>query len=52
MVVLYGFRIVKLTSPNLNYAIIIGAFFSYGSIFLGTLPGIDNSSIIARCDVS
>ena len=49
---LNDYRIVKLTSPNLNYVIIAGAFFSYGSIFLRMLPGTDDSSLIARCDVS
>ena len=32
------YRIVKLTSPNLNYVVLFGAFTLYGSIYFYVLP--------------
>ena len=46
------YRIVKLTSPNLNYIVIVGAIFMYGSVFSRMLPNTDQASLDVRCYVS
>lgn len=42
-------KIVKLTSPNLNYIVIVGALFMYGSVFSRMLPNTDQASLDVRC---
>ena len=48
----YPSRLVKLSSPNLNYFIIIGAVLMYISIFFYILPIIDTDVVFASCIVS
>ncbi len=45
-------RVIKLTSPNMNYFIILGAYILYMSIFIRVLPSIEESVNFARCIVS
>ena len=45
-------RIIKLTSPNLNYTIGGGSIIMYSSIFFLLLPGTDEYSLNLRCFVS
>ena len=48
----YVYRLVKLSSPNLNYFIIIGAVLMYVSIFFYILPVTDKDVVLASCIVS
>ena len=45
-------RIIKLTSPNLNYTIGGGSLIMYSSIIFLLLPGLDTYSLHLRCIVS
>ncbi len=45
-------RVVKLTSPNINYFVIIGAYIQYTSIFFRVLPSTDPDVNLATCLVS
>ncbi|XP_064391124.1 gamma-aminobutyric acid type B receptor subunit 2-like [Halichondria panicea] len=42
-------RVVKLTSPNINYFIIMGAYCHYISIYLRVLPSTDYTFTFVRC---
>ena len=44
-------RIVRLTSPNLNYFIIVGCFIMYASIFIRLMPSTDEVVNFVRCNV-
>lgn len=45
-------RIIRLTSPNLNYFIIAGCFIMYASIFIRLMPSTDKIVNYVRCNVS
>ena len=45
-------RIVRLSSPTLNYFIIAGTIFMYASIFFFLLPANEMEVIVVRCVVS
>ena len=45
-------RIVKLTSPNLNYVVLVGAFFLYSSIYFYVLPSREQLNSTVYCHVS
>ena len=45
------YRLVKLSSPNLNYFIIIGAVLMYISIFFYILPVTNTDVVLASCIV-
>ena len=45
-------RIVKLTSPNLNYFTIAGTVLMYASTYFYLLPETSEPVIVARCIVS
>ena len=45
------FRTVRLSSPTLNYFIIVGAVLMYTSIFFYLLPTEDEAVVKARCVV-
>ena len=45
-------RIVRLTSPKLNYFIILGCYLIFISVFLGPIPTIDPRVFEAQCHVS
>ena len=45
-------RIVRLTSPNLNYFIIAGSYIMYISIFIRLMPSGDETVNYVRCNVS
>ena len=45
-------RIVRLTSPNLNYFIIVGSYIMYFSIFIRLMPSGDVTVNYVRCNVS
>lgn len=46
------YRIVRLTSPNLNYFIIAGSYIMYSSIFIRLIPSGDETVNYVRCNVS
>ena len=46
------FRIVRLTSPKLNYLIVTGAIFFYISTYWYCLPSVDPAVILTACCVS
>lgn len=46
------FRIVRLTSPNLNYLIVIGAILTYCTIFVYLIPTTNPDVYKIRCYVS
>ena len=50
--ILMVFRIVRLTSPNLNYFIIAGSYIMYSSIFMRLIPSGDETVNHVRCNVS
>ena len=45
-------RIIRLTSPNLNYFMIVGAFMVYFSVFIRVLPTTDMLAWEFICSVS
>ena len=45
-------RVVKLSSPNLNYFIIVGAMLMYSSIYFYLLPVANKNALLASCIVS
>ena len=45
-------RVVRLTTPLLNYIIISGALLMYISVFIGLLPTIDQNVVKMQCIVS
>lgn len=45
-------RLVKITSPNLNYIIILGAVLMYSSIYFSVLLSVNPEVVQARCIVS
>ncbi|XP_064390853.1 gamma-aminobutyric acid type B receptor subunit 2-like [Halichondria panicea] len=45
-------RVVKLTSPNINYFIIVGAYCNYISIYLRVLPSTDYTVTFVRCFIN
>ena len=59
-ITLYGFhvalnfppRIVKLTSPNLNYLVLLGAFLMYTSVYFYVLPSTKEFTSTLYCHVS
>ena len=46
------YSIVRLTSPNLNYYIIVGSLCLYGSIYIRIYPASSELFTHARCNVS
>ena len=44
-------RLVKLTSPSLNYFIILGAVLMYASMIFAILPSVKEQVVQARCIV-
>ncbi|XP_064390850.1 gamma-aminobutyric acid type B receptor subunit 2-like isoform X2 [Halichondria panicea] len=42
-------KIVKITSPNINYIIIVGAYMMYSSIYFRILPSKDFTLNVVRC---
>ena len=51
IIMLTSNRIVKLSSPNLNYLIIIGAMFMYLSVYFHLMPVTSANAVQARCIV-
>ena len=45
-------RVIRLTAPLLNYAIVCGAFLMYVSVFFGVLPTVQKALIHMQCIVS
>ena len=45
-------RLIKLSSPKLNYFIIVGAMLMYVSVYFYLLPVMDTIAVEARCIVS
>ena len=45
-------RIVKLTSPNLNYLVLLGAFLMYTSVYFYVLPSTKEFTSTLYCHVS
>ena len=43
---------MKLSSPNLNYLIIVGAMLMYSSIYFYFLPVVNKDVLLASCIVS
>ncbi len=48
----FTFRIVRLTSPNLNYLIIIGCLFIYISVYWYFIPSTNTDVVLTACCVS
>ena len=48
---LIAFRIVQMTSPNLNYFIIVGSYILYASVFVRLIPSTDKTVNYVRCNV-
>ena len=48
----FTFRIVKLTSPTLNYFIIVGSLFMYASVYSGVTQTTDKKDVLVQCTVS
>ena len=48
----FTYRVVKLTSPNINYFVIVGAYLLYLHIFFRVLPSTSYAVNSARCIVS
>ncbi len=48
----HNYRVVKLTSPNINYFIIAGAYCNYISIYSRVLPSTDYTVTFVTCFVS
>ena len=48
----FTFRIVRLTSPNLNYLIIIGCLFIYISVYWYLIPSTNTDVVLTSCCVS
>ena len=46
------YSIVRLTSPNLNYYIVVGSLCLYGSIYIRIYPASSELFTHARCNVS
>ena len=44
-------RMVKRSSPNLNYFIITGALIMYSSVYFYLIPSTDKAVVQARCVV-
>ena len=44
-------RVVKLTSPNLNYVIIAGALLMFLSVYINLIPTINSRAVYAQCIV-
>ena len=51
-IIIMTYRIVKLTSPNLNYFTIAGTMLMYISTYFYLLPETSEPVIVARCIVS
>ena len=45
-------RIVRMTSPNLNYFIAVGALLLYTSVYVGVLHTTDETAVKVHCIVS
>ena len=45
-------RVIRLTTPLLNYVIVGGAVFMYVSVFFGVLPTIQRAVVHMQCIVS
>ncbi len=45
-------RLIRLSSPNLNYIIGGGAILLYGAVYLTVIPTTDRDIISATCNVS
>ena len=45
-------RVIRLTSPNLNYFIIAGSYIMYTSIFIRLMPSTTETVNYFRCNVS
>ena len=52
VIIIFSCRLVKLSSPNLNYFIIIGAVLMYSSIYFYLLPVVNKNVLLASCIVS
>ena len=46
------YRVIKLTSPNLNYFLVGGAVMMYSSVYVGVLYTIDETRVQVHCIVS
>ena len=46
------YRLIRLSSPKLNYIIILGAILFYISGIFLVLPSLDPSAIVVHCNVS
>ena len=46
-----NFRLIRLSSPNLNYLIVIGAIVLYVDVYLYVIPTESESSAVAICHV-
>ena len=46
------YRVIKLTSPNLNYFLISGVVMMYSSVYIGLLYTTNETSVHVRCIVS
>ena len=49
---MFACRVVRLTSPNLNYFIIAGSYIMYASIFIRLIPSVDQTVNEVICNVS
>ena len=45
-------RLIKLTSPNLNYIIGAGAILLYLAIYVMAVPSTDSTTVAVLCNVS
>ena len=50
-ITLFSFRLIRLSSSNLNYLIGCGAVFLYMGIYFFTIPTIDPQVVAALCTV-
>ena len=48
----YVSRLIRLTSPNLNYVIVAGALCFYASVYFVLWPEISEDTVIGFCNVS
>ena len=48
----FFYRIVKLTSPKLNYIVLLGAFMLYTSVYFYVLPSTQKLTSTVYCHVS
>jgi len=49
---IYFFRVVRMTSPKLNYFIVTGSLLMYCSVFIQVLYSTDRTAAHIRCIVS